>query len=229
MPAAPATRIPGSKPSADVPLGTDSTPNHRFDELPSEDQIQSTIRALESNGIHTVVVDNKEEARRAVLALIPEGEEVYDGTSQTLLAIGLPNELQQSGRYQLIRPQLMQLYQDGKLREQRKLGASPDYIVGSVHAVTEAGKVVIASASGSQLGPYAYGAGKVIWVVGAQKLVSNLDEAFRRIEEYTFPLENERAKKAYGQGSSISKVLIVNREMSPGRTTMILVKENLGF
>jgi hypothetical protein len=89
--------------------------------------------------------------------------------------------------------------------------------------------VAVASASGSQLAPYVYGAGNVIWVVGTQKLVKDLDEAIDRIERYTFPLENERAKKTYGQGSMISKLLIVNREFQPGRITMVLVKENLGF
>ncbi len=111
----------------------------------------------------------------------------------------------------------------------RKLGASPDVQVGSVHAITEQGEVMIASAVGSQLGPAAYGAGMVIWVVGTQKLVRTLEDGFHRIREYSFPLESERTQRAYGQASAINKVLIVNGEVHPGRITIVLIKQQLGF
>jgi hypothetical protein len=111
----------------------------------------------------------------------------------------------------------------------QKLGATPEYVLGSVHALTETGVAVIASATGSQLGPYSAGASKVIWVVGSQKIVPTLEEGMKRIEEYTLPLENERAMKAYGMNSVIAKLLIVNREVTPGRITVVIVKENVGF
>ena len=114
-------------------------------------------------------------------------------------------------------------------REIRKLGSAPDYAAGSVHAVTEDGHVLIASNTGSQLGPYATGAGKVIWAVGAQKIVKDLNEGLRRIQEYCFPREEEHMRQLYKVGTSVSKVLIVNREFRPGRITMIIVKEELGF
>jgi hypothetical protein len=114
-------------------------------------------------------------------------------------------------------------------REMVKLGATPEYILGSVHAVTEDGRVLIASKTGSQLGPYAAGAAKVIWVVGAQKIVKDLDEGMCRIEEYSLPLEEQRALQVYGTPSGINKVLIVNKEIDPERITMIIVKEVLGF
>jgi acyl-CoA hydrolase len=98
----------------------------------------------------------------------------------------------------------------------RRIGASPDYVVGSVPAVTEHGEVIVASASGSQLAPYAYGAGAVIWVVGSQKIVPDRDAAFKRIYEYSFPREDERAREAYGIGSGVNKVLVVNRELHAG-------------
>ncbi len=99
-----------------------------------------------------------------------------------------------------------------------------------MHAVTEDGKVLIASNSGSQLPAYAYGSGHVIWVVGAQKIVKNLDEGIKRIYEHSLPLESERARKAYGvPGSAVNKLLIINKEIIPGRITMILTKEKLGF
>jgi acyl-CoA hydrolase len=111
----------------------------------------------------------------------------------------------------------------------RRLAASPDYAVGSVHAVTEHGEVVVASASGSQLAPYASGAGAVIWVVGSQKIVPDLDAAFKRVNEYSFPREDQRAREAYGIGSGVNKLLVVNREFVPGRITVILVRQELGF
>lgn len=204
-------------------------PDSRFAQLASAQRLERTVRALEENGIHAIVVDSKESARRALFEILPTGAEVLASSSRTLEEIGASEEIENSGRYQSIRPQFMELIRQGKVREQRKLGAVPDYVVGSVHAVTERGQVVVASASGSQLAPYVFGAGNVIWVAGTNKLVSDLDEAIERVERYTFPLENERAKQAYGQGSSVSKLLIVNKEYQPGRITMILVKEKLGF
>jgi hypothetical protein len=114
-------------------------------------------------------------------------------------------------------------------REIRKLGAAPDYAAGSIHAVTESGQVLIASNTGSQLGPYASGAGKVIWVVGAQKIVRDLEEGFRRIEEYSVPLEDVHMQQLYNAHTNLSKVLIINKEIRPGRITMIIVKEELGY
>jgi hypothetical protein len=116
-----------------------------------------------------------------------------------------------------------------QMREMIKMGAVPEYIIGSVHALTEDGTVVIASNTGSQLAGYAASAAHVIWVVGAQKTAPNLEAAMKRIREYTYPLEDERMLQAYGMNSNISKLLIVHREVTPGRITMILVKEKLGF
>jgi hypothetical protein len=115
-------------------------------------------------------------------------------------------------------------------REMIKLGAVPEYMVGSVHAITEGGSVLIASNTGSQLAGYAASAAHVIWVVSTKKIVANVDEGIKRIYEYTYPLEDKRAQEAYGgMHSNVSKLLIVNREVMPGRTKVILVKEDLGF
>ena len=115
----------------------------------------------------------------------------------------------------------------------RKLGAAPDFAVGSVHAVTEDGHLLIASNTGSQLPAYVYSAGKVIWVVGAQKIVKDLDEGMKRLREYVLDLETARARKAYGLpddwNSFYSKVLVFRREVNPGRTHLVLVNEALGF
>jgi L-lactate utilization protein LutC len=200
-----------------------------FAKLASEEQIRRTTQALEANGMHTYIANNGDEARQIVLNLLPEGAEVFTSISKTLDSLGIATEIDQSGRFQAIRPKLYELYQQNRTDEMRKLGASPDFIIGSVHAITEQGQVLAASGSGSQLGPYVYGAGHVIWVVGTQKIVRNLDEGMRRIQEYAYPLEDVRARQAYGKPSRINKVLLINGEGKPGRIAVVLVKENLGF
>src|SRR5439155_21913563 len=131
--------------------------------------------------------------------------------------------------YDAIRPQLYAMDRETQGREMRKLGSAPDYVVGSVHAVTEEGALLVASFSGSQLGPYASGAGQVIFVVGTQKIVPDLETGLRRIREYSYPLEDARAFEAYGMHSGVNKILIINREITPGRVSVVLVKEQLGF
>jgi len=205
------------------------TPNQEFANLASDEQIERTVKALEANGIHAVVAENGEEARRIFFDLIPEGAEVFLGASVTLETLGIKDEIDKSGRYDSIRPKMFAMDRATQGREIRKLGSAPDYAAGSVHAVTENGQVLIASNTGSQLGPYASGAGKIIWVVGAQKLVKDLDEGMKRIYEYDLPLETEHMRQLYNMGTNVSKVLIVNREIRPNRITMIIVKEELGY
>src|SRR5260370_21179132 len=103
----------------------------------------------------------------------------------------------------------------------RRLAASPEYVVGSVHALTEGGSLLIASASGRQLGPLASGAGQVILVIGAQKIVSDVAAGLRRIYEYCYPLEDARARQAYGVPSGVNNILIINKAVTPGRLTAI--------
>ncbi|HXQ94269.1 MAG TPA: LUD domain-containing protein [Thermoplasmata archaeon] len=212
-----------------APLTTDPVPDPRYAKLASEEQIQKVVASLERNGIRTIVASDRAAAVQAVLDLIPPGSTILDATSQTLVALGIPQALADSSKFQNLRPQLMQLRKDGQMDEGRRLGAAPDVVVGSVHALTENGQAVIASASGSQLGPYVFGAGRVVWVVGTQKIVPDLESAFQRIEHYTYPLENDRAKKVYGMPSFVAKLLVINREFQPGRITVVLLRENLGF
>jgi L-lactate utilization protein LutC len=204
-------------------------PDPRFATLASEEQIARTIAALEQNGIHAVVVTRREDAVQAVLDLIPPGAKVLDAASQTLATLGLTETLADVSRFHGLRSELMRLREAKDSDGMRRLAASPDVVVGSVHALTEKGQAVIASATGSQLAPYAYGAGRVIWVVGTQKIVPDLDGAFDRIQKYTYPLENARALKAYGAPSFVAKLLVVNREFAPGRIHVVLLRENLGF
>jgi hypothetical protein len=175
------------------------------------------------------VVDSGEEAREVVRSILPVGAEVYNNTSRTLEVIGVAEDIERSGRYQPLRPRLYQMDREMQAREMRQLSASPDWVVGSVHALTEEGSLLIASASGSQLAPIASGAGHVILVVGAQKVVPDLNTGLRRIYEYCFPLEDRRARQAYGVPSGVNNVLVINKAIFPGRITAILVNEPLGF
>ncbi len=201
----------------------------KWENLADEQSLQKTVAALKGSGIEAVVVKDGAEAKRKVLELVPVGAEVMTMTSVTLDTIGVAQEINESGKYDSVKKKLMSMDRATQGREMQKLGAAPEWALGSVHAVTEDGKVIVASATGSQLPAYAYGAGKIIWVVGAQKIVKSQEEGMKRIVEHTFPLENARAQKVYGMGSNISKVLIISKEFAPGRITMILVKEKLGF
>jgi acyl-CoA hydrolase len=204
-------------------------PNEEFAKLATDEQIERTASALEANNIHTLIAEDGEEAKRLFLELVPEGAEVFLGASVTLETLGIRDEIDKSGKYDALRPKMFAMDRATQGREIRKLVGAPDYAAGSVHAVTEDGRVLIASNTGSQLGPYASGAGKVIWVVGAQKIVKDVNEGLRRIEEYSYPLEEVHMQELYKMSTSVNKVLIVNREIRPNRITMIIVKEELGF
>lgn len=202
----------------------------KWNKTADKETIEKTIKSLKENGINVLFVETKEEAKKKVLGLVPERAEVFDMTSVTLETLGVLLEISESGNYDSIRNKLNSMNRQTQSREMRKLGASPDYAIGSCHAITEDGKIMIASNTGSQLPAYVYGAGKVIFVAGAQKIVKNLDQGFKRMYEYTLPLESERAKKAYGiPGSAVNKILIVNKEIQPDRINLIIVNEVLGF
>jgi LUD domain len=200
-----------------------------FARLAPELRIRAALAALAKNGITTHFVDTGEAARDMVRSILPEGAEVYNNTSRTLEVIGVAEDVERSGRYQPLRPRLYRMDRQMQAREMRQLSAAPDWVVGSVHAVTEDGSLLIASASGSQLGPIVSGAGHVILVIGGQKIVANLAAGLRRIYEYCFPLEDRRARQAYGVASGVNNVLIINHVTTPGRVTAILVNKTLGF
>ena len=204
-------------------------PNKEFTVLADDEQIERTVQALKAHNIDTLVAENAEQARQMFFERVPQGAEIFLGASVTLETLGIKDEINKSGRFNALRPKMFAMDRATQGREIRKMGAGPDYAAGSVHAVTEDGQVLIASNTGSQLGPYAYGAGKVIWVVGAQKLVKNIEEGMRRIEEYCVPREEVHMQQLYNSHTGLNKVLIVNKEFRPGRITMIIVQEELGY
>lgn len=194
----------------------------------SEETIDRVAAAIRANHVEVLVVDTAAEARRAVLDRIPLGAEVHSGKSKTLQDIGVFAELFESGRYDSLRARYMRMDGQSQGREIRKLIAAPDYMLGSVNAVTESGDLVIASATAGQLGPYAAGAGRLLLVVGSQKIVRDLDAAWRRIEQYVFPYEDEQVRTRLNMGTFLGKVLIMRREWIDGRVTVILVREPVG-
>src|SRR5512133_189810 len=204
-------------------------PNKEFTKLADDDQIQRTAQALEARNINVLIAETGAEAKRMFFELVPEGAEVFLGASVTLETLGIKDEIDKSGKYDAVRPKMFAMDRATQGREIRKLGGAPDFAAGSVHAVTEDGQVLIASNTGSQLGPYASGAGKVIWIVGAQKIVKNLEEGMRRIEEYCVPREEVHMQQLYKMHTGLNKILIVNKEIRPERITMIIVKEELGY
>jgi len=207
----------------------DPSISRRFGTVADEPRVKRTVAALEANGITVLRAPDAAAAKRIVLDLIPDGSQVYHGASQTLNVVGIADEIDKSGRYEPLRPQIWSMDRKTEANEIRRLGAAPDVMLGSVHAVTETGSLLAASMSGSQLGPYVSGAGRVILVVGTQKIVRDLEEGLLRINEYAYRLEDARAQAAYGIRSAVNKVVVINREITPGRITVVLVDEVLGF
>lgn len=201
----------------------------KWNTLADEVTIKKTRQALEANGIKVEVVSAGKDAKKKALSLITKGSNVMTATSTTTQQIELDNAIDESDDFTSLRKKVSALPQSEQRAQARRINSAPDYVIGSVHAVTEDGKIIIASNSGSQLAPYAFSAAKVIWVVGAQKIVKNLDEAMKRIEEYTLKLEDERLMNVYGMHSAIRKLLVINSEIIPERITLIFVKEKLGF
>lgn len=183
-----------------------TTPNPKYASLASAAQIQRTVEALAARGMIAIVVETGADARKKVAELLPAGAEAFISSSATLDQLGITEDVDKSGRYDSVRVKLSNLNYQTRQREMVKLGASPEYVLGSVHALTESGVAMIASASGSQLGPFGAGASKVIWVVGSQKIVPNYEEGVKHINEYALPLEDERALKVYKAHSVVGKL-----------------------
>lgn len=211
-----------------ITLPDPGPPNLEFERPADRDHLERTAAALNARGFKALVADTADAARKLVLGAIPEGSEVHIALSETMRELGVTAEIDESGRYDSIRSRLSAMDRETQDRERRKLGAAPDYIVGSAHAITDDGQIVVGSGSGSQLGAYAYAGGNVILVVGHQKLVRDLEEGLRRVREYSLPREFIRMQDAGYPGSLLAKTLIIHHEPR-GRITVILVPETLGF
>ena len=209
-------------------MSTTATPD-RFTSLPDEHVLAATVVALEEHGFSVEVVDDLDAARQAVLARIPEGSSVMTNTSVTLAETGIADAINDGGgRWESARNRMFALDFATQAQEMKAIGGQPDYALGSVHAITADGTLVTASASGSQLASYAWGAANVIFVVGVQKLVPTLEAARQRIYQHSLPLEDARAQAAYGQHSQVGKILEIHQEL-PGRIHIVLIRQQVGF
>jgi hypothetical protein len=204
-------------------------PTTSFAEPATAPRLERAAAALAAHGFTVEILDDAAAARVRIKDLIPTGASVFTGASETLRLAGIEEDINAGGRYDAIRARGQAMNRATQLAEIWRLMSTPDIIVGSVHAVTETGSLVIASASGSQLPGYAGGSRRAIWVVGAQKGVPDLRTALRRVEEHCLPLESGRAMKVYGRPSAINRLLILNAEPEPGRGIVLLLREAIGF
>lgn len=194
----------------------------------SEAELESLAAKLRDRNFEAVIVDSGSEAKAAVMERIPVGSQVHSGKSKTLEDAGVFEELMESDRYDFIRRRTSKMDRRTQGDEIRRLSAAPDIMLGSPQAVTEAGQLLFASASGSQIGPLGSGAGKVILVIGSQKIVPDLDSALRRIREHVFPYEDARLRETLGVGTKLTRILIIEQDYAPGRTTVVLVRQPIG-
>ncbi len=208
---------------------TTAIPATSFTEPAPVDRLERAGSALAAHGFAVEILENAAAARSRIAALIPEGARVLTAASESLRLSGIDDDLNESGRYEALKPRILAMDRVAEADEFRRLLASPDVVVGSVAAVTETGSLVVASGSGSQLPAYAGGAAHAIWIVGAQKVVPDVGTALRRIEEHALPLESARTQAAYGWASAVNRVLILNAEFQPGRGTVLLLREAIGF
>ena len=193
----------------------------------SEAKLEALAERLRARNFEVVILDDGAAAKAEVLARVPEGSQVHTGKSKTLEDIGIFQEFMENEKYDFIRRRTLKMDRKTQLDEMRKAGAAPDIMVNSAHAVTEAGQIVMTSATGSQIGPIAYGAGKLILVIGSQKVVPDLNTALRRIEDYVIPYEEDRLNVAHGV-AKMNRTLILEGDHTPGRTTVILVRTPIG-
>jgi hypothetical protein len=193
----------------------------------SEATLEVLAERLRTRNFEVIIVDDGAAATAEVLSRVPEGSQVHTGKSKTLEDAGIFQEFMENEKYDFIRRRTLKMDRNTQRDEMRKAGAAPDIMVNSAHAVTETGQIVMTSATGSQIGPIASGAGKLILVIGSQKVVPDLDTAFRRIEDYVIPYEEDRLNVAHGV-AKMNRTLILEGDHTPGRTTIILVRTPIG-
>jgi len=193
----------------------------------SEATLEALAERLRTRNFEVIIVDDAAAATAEVLSRVPEGSQVHTGKSKTLEDAGIFQEFMENEKYDFIRRRTLKMDRNTQRDEMRKAGAAPDIMVNSAHAVTERGEVVTTLAIGSQIGPIAYGAGKLILVIGSQKVVPDLNTALRRIEDYVIPYEEDRLNVAHGV-AKMNRTLILEGDHAPGRTTIILVRTPIG-
>ena len=197
--------------------------------LPDEAAIARTVEALRARNIHVIVTNTGEEAHHALIQLLPEGVEICDSTSETLDAIGFTAFVRGNPRFTNLHDGYAAEPDLAKRNDLRRRASIADYVIGSVQAIAETGEVFVASATGSQLAPYAYAAKHVIWIVGVQKIVPTFDAAMQWVRGHTLARHDQWLAEMGRAPTPIGKLGIIEHESQAGRITLILVKELLGW
>ncbi|MGB4580118.1 MAG: lactate utilization protein [Methanoculleus sp.] len=202
----------------------------RWNRIPDDATIQKTVAAIEARNIRVILVDTAKDALQAVVDLIPEGGEVMNGFSTTLVEIGYDQVLEENPKGWRNYHAVITAENDTEKRHAlRRKSVAADYFLSGVQAIAESGEVVGCDKTGSRTGAWPHAAANLILVSGANKIVSTLDDALRRCREYALPLEEQRAQHVYGTGSYIGKYVILDREDTDGRVTLVLIREPLGY
>ena len=202
-----------------------------YETVPPKKIIEKTAQAIRERGVEVFVVSNKKAALEKIKSLISKNQTVMNGSSTTLDEIGFTEYLKSgSHKWQNLHESIMKEPDQQKGLLMRRQALLADYFLGSVNAIAQTGELVAADAYGSRVGAYPFAAGHVVLVAGAQKVVPTLAKAIKRVRDYVLPLESERVKKAYGMpGSMVGKMFILEKEMFPKRTYLVLVEEKLGY
>jgi hypothetical protein len=198
--------------------------------IPSRETVDAAVSAMKSRGFDVVVTETKGKALEALKALVPAGAELMTGSSTSLYQVGFM-EYYLGGKtpWKCLGPIVYNEKDPATQSILRRKSVAADYFIASVNAIAVTGELVACDRSGSRVSAYPFAAGKVVLLVGIQKICKNLAEAMQRVREYVFPLEDARARKAYGTGSAFGKWVIVENEFQKGRITVVLCKEPLGF
>jgi len=208
----------------------DTEVNETLDELPDDETIAETVENLQANGFEVVVAESAVEALETLQSHIPEGVSVMNGHSTTLEEIGFIEYLTEGDHeWESLPDEIWSIDDDAERQAARRQSQTADYFLGGINAVAQTGELVAADRSGSRIGAYPFAASNVVIVSGVNKIVSTLDDALDRLESVAYPLENERAKDAYGVESAIAKQLVFRKELDEGRTTVVLIREDLGY
>mmetsp|Transcript_14343 Transcript_14343/g.20008 ORF Transcript_14343/g.20008 Transcript_14343/m.20008 type:complete len:232 (-) Transcript_14343:36-731(-) len=200
----------------------------------SDEAVEKTKNALIAKQHHAFVVNSKQEALDKIKELIPKGASVHNASSTSLIEIGFVDYFKTQTEWNNIHAKILAEIDGAKQAELRRtLGNTADYFLSSVTAVSETGEFTVVDLTGTRVGPFTHSAGKVIIVVGSNKIVPTYDDAVKRTEEYALPLESARARIAYGvPGSAINNFVAIkgaNPWGGQGRFTVIIVKEALGY
>lgn len=200
-----------------------------YDEIKNKEEVEQTKKALEERGINVVIKNTKEEALNYLKETIPEKSSVMNGSSTTLGEIGFTDYLKNQSKWNNLHEDILNEEDQEKQNDLRRQSQAADYFLGSVNAISKEGELVAVDASGTRVGAYPFAAKNLILVSGTNKITENLDDAFKRTRQHAFPLEDKRALEAYGFNSTFGKWVIIEREIFPGRTTLVLVNEKLGY